>query len=100
MQLEFDSPLKLIVNVLTIAIWLVAAIDVLRSPKRDWYNLRGKVITALVVIGPAIFYRGVFLPVMPLVWLVWWRNAGGLGHLPRDRRPGSGPGLSTPTVVS
>ena len=67
--------------------------DVIRSPRRDWDNRRGKVLTALLVAGPTLYSAGVFIPLGAVAWFAWWRNAGGLGHLPKQRR--SGPPTTT-----
>ena len=92
-MVRFDTPLQAGFNLLMIALWLAALADVIRSPRRDWDNRRGKVLTALLVAGPTLYSAGVFIPLGAVAWFAWWRNAGGLGHLPKQRR--SGPPTTT-----
>lgn len=85
---DLGDPVRALLNIITIGLWLLAVVDVIRSPREDWYNPRGKVLTVLLVAGPSPVIRGVFVPIGPLVWFLWWRSAGGLGHYPSARRPG------------
>ena len=89
LMVHFDTPLHAGLSVLMIALWVWAIADVILSPRRDWYNRRGKVVTALLVALPTVYFDAIFIPIGSLVWFAWWRNAGGMGHLPKQRRPGS-----------
>lgn len=83
----FDSVPLAIWNVAAIGLWLAALVDIARIPGEHWHNRRGRVLLLLLVGAPSIFWRGAFLPVVPVLWFAWLRRTGVMGLRPwADRR--------------
>ena len=77
-SVSWSSPPVIILNVLVIAIWLVALGDLVRTPRARWYNPSGKVLQIIIVVVVGAQIRGVFIPIGALIWIVR-RRRGWLG---------------------
>lgn len=83
MDPKLDSPLYAIVNIIILVMWVAAAVDVYKTPRRHWVSSRAKLYTALMVSIPYPVVAGVFVPIMPTVWFLRWRRQGGaIGYRP------------------
>lgn len=80
---EWSSPSYVAINVLATVLWVAALVDLVRSPRGDWYNRRGAVLMVLVVAFLSLYVAGFFIPIGAVGWFGWWRQHGGLGRLPQ-----------------
>lgn len=80
---EWSDPLHLVANVLATTLWVAALVDLVRSPRGEWYNRRGAALMVLAVMFVSLYVAGFFIPVGAIGWFGWWRRHGGLGRLPQ-----------------
>ena len=81
MTIRWSSPLLIGLNLVTMAVWLLAMIDIARTPKGDWDGGR-KLVAMIVIGGMSVGCLGLFIPAAPLVWFFDWRTKEKWGHFP------------------
>lgn len=80
---EWSSPTYVVINGLATVVWVAALVDLVRSPRGEWYTRRGAVIMVFVVAFLSLYVAGAFVPIGAIGWFGWWRRLGGLGRVPR-----------------
>jgi hypothetical protein len=83
---RFDSVPIALWNAAAIVVWLAALVEIARLPAEEWRGPRDRVLAFLFVAGVSLFFRGAFIPVLPVMWLVKLRRTRLFGlrsHSPR-----------------